>query len=285
MRLTCPNCDAQYEVPADVIPTAGRDVQCSNCGKSWYQYHPDHLPEEDQTNGDAQVEETPPAPKRRELDPEVASILREEAETEQAARNAVRRATTIDNPPEDTADQEVIIRTAPKEAPPPAPKRPEPPEPPAEPTGTDAAIAATVAAAGAAVSARQDKLPDAEDIGSSLRATDDSTPEVEDLSGIASAPRSNGRRGFRLGFWIIVLLFVIGLLVYMFAPQIAEQFPQFRAQLEQYVMTVDKGRIWFDGQIAALMQWLDSMTSGTTAPTETAPPPADSSAGPTTDSN
>ncbi|WIY26244.1 zinc-ribbon domain-containing protein [Parasedimentitalea psychrophila] len=37
MRLTCPNCDAQYEVPDEVIPPEGRDVQCSNCGDTWYQ--------------------------------------------------------------------------------------------------------------------------------------------------------------------------------------------------------------------------------------------------------
>ncbi|KIC16651.1 zinc-ribbon domain-containing protein [Leisingera sp. ANG-DT] len=37
MRLTCPNCAAQYEVPEDVIPPEGRDVQCSNCGQTWFQ--------------------------------------------------------------------------------------------------------------------------------------------------------------------------------------------------------------------------------------------------------
>ena len=37
MRLTCPNCTAQYEVPADVIPASGRDVQCSNCSHTWFQ--------------------------------------------------------------------------------------------------------------------------------------------------------------------------------------------------------------------------------------------------------
>lgn len=41
MRLSCPNCGAQYEVPLDVIPQAGRDVQCSNCGHTWFQVHPD----------------------------------------------------------------------------------------------------------------------------------------------------------------------------------------------------------------------------------------------------
>lgn len=37
MRLICPNCGAQYEVPEAVIPTEGRDVQCSNCGVTWFQ--------------------------------------------------------------------------------------------------------------------------------------------------------------------------------------------------------------------------------------------------------
>ncbi|WP_417270894.1 zinc-ribbon domain-containing protein [Celeribacter sp.] len=37
MRLVCPNCDAQYEVDDKVIPESGRDVQCSNCGNTWFQ--------------------------------------------------------------------------------------------------------------------------------------------------------------------------------------------------------------------------------------------------------
>ena len=37
MRLVCPNCGAQYEVEDRLIPRAGRDVQCSNCGHGWFQ--------------------------------------------------------------------------------------------------------------------------------------------------------------------------------------------------------------------------------------------------------
>ncbi|MEM9343589.1 MAG: zinc-ribbon domain-containing protein [Pseudomonadota bacterium] len=37
MRLTCPNCDTQYEVDSSMIPPSGRDVQCSNCGWTWFQ--------------------------------------------------------------------------------------------------------------------------------------------------------------------------------------------------------------------------------------------------------
>lgn len=57
MRLTCPNCGAQYEVPDEVIPQSGRDVQCSNCGDTWFQHHPDHEPAEELTeNEEAQPE-------------------------------------------------------------------------------------------------------------------------------------------------------------------------------------------------------------------------------------
>ena len=34
--IKCPNCNAQYEVPNDIIPATGRDVQCSNCSKTWF---------------------------------------------------------------------------------------------------------------------------------------------------------------------------------------------------------------------------------------------------------
>lgn len=42
MRLICPNCSAEYEVDASVIPPEGRDVQCSNCAHAWYEAHPDN---------------------------------------------------------------------------------------------------------------------------------------------------------------------------------------------------------------------------------------------------
>ena len=36
MLIKCPNCNAQYEVPNDIIPADGRDVQCSSCSKTWF---------------------------------------------------------------------------------------------------------------------------------------------------------------------------------------------------------------------------------------------------------
>jgi predicted Zn finger-like uncharacterized protein len=84
MRLICPNCGAQYEVPADVIPTGGRDVQCSNCGHTWYQQHPD-----DDSDLADDREEPLPDPG---WDPEPAPVPR---------RPALRRSpeVVVDNPP------------------------------------------------------------------------------------------------------------------------------------------------------------------------------------------
>ena len=40
MRLVCPNCSAQYEIDGSMIPDGGRDVQCSNCGHTWFELPP-----------------------------------------------------------------------------------------------------------------------------------------------------------------------------------------------------------------------------------------------------
>ena len=40
MRLICPNCSAQYEIDVTLIPDEGRDVQCSNCGHTWFELPP-----------------------------------------------------------------------------------------------------------------------------------------------------------------------------------------------------------------------------------------------------
>ena len=44
MRITCPNCQAQYDVDPAMIPEAGRDVQCSSCAHTWLQ-GPEAAPE------------------------------------------------------------------------------------------------------------------------------------------------------------------------------------------------------------------------------------------------
>ncbi len=39
MRLTCPNCQATYDVPAQVL-TAGRKLRCAQCRVAWWPQGP-----------------------------------------------------------------------------------------------------------------------------------------------------------------------------------------------------------------------------------------------------
>ena len=102
MRLICPNCGAQYEVAGDVIPKGGRDVQCSNCGHTWFEQPgasvtaelggttetpPEPVPEPEPTP-EPEPEPVREAPKPREMASDVTDILREEAEYEKSAREA-----------------------------------------------------------------------------------------------------------------------------------------------------------------------------------------------------
>lgn len=36
MRLTCPNCGVEYELPEGLIPSGGKHVQCANCHTRWF---------------------------------------------------------------------------------------------------------------------------------------------------------------------------------------------------------------------------------------------------------
>lgn len=77
MRLSCPGCGAQYEVDAGAIPTEGREVQCSACGHTWFQYAPVTAP----------AFEAPVLPRPPQRPPEdFRALLREEAERETAER-------------------------------------------------------------------------------------------------------------------------------------------------------------------------------------------------------
>ncbi len=67
----------------DAVPTEGRDVQCSNCGLTWLAKPPPKT--ESDTESETRAAVAPPAP-RSTITPEIAEILRAEAEREAAAR-------------------------------------------------------------------------------------------------------------------------------------------------------------------------------------------------------
>lgn len=272
MRLICPNCDAQYEVPDEVMPTSGRDVQCSNCGQTWFQHHPEHpphedivaeepLPEPDELDDpeDDADEGTPPPPppqmqrpaaERKQLDPSVADILRQEAEAEQEARRR-RQAETLESQPDlglegaGDSDEDQRARQAKARM---------------SRLRGESDRAAEAQAAAAAVGSRRDLLPDIEEINSSLRSGNDRraadpAPKADPYDG-ADTPK---RRGFGTGFTVIVLIAAAMILIYAFAPQIAAMVPQVDPYLSSYVAWIDGGRLWLDQTLQSALRWLDTM--------------------------
>ncbi|MGJ8628643.1 MAG: zinc-ribbon domain-containing protein [Sulfitobacter sp.] len=267
MRLICPNCDAQYEVPDDVMPLDGRDVQCSNCGQTWFQHHPDHAPDEE---GDSNVDVdaptpdeeispppppviAPPEPERKQLDPAVADILRQEAEAEHEARRK-RQSEPLESQPdlgldsgEDEDGEDRRARQAQERM---ARMRGEPELEP------EANIKA------AAISSRRDLLPDIEEINSTLRTGKNRDDSGTDNGPHIEAPTSKKRkRGFRRGFILMVVLFAILAAIYYFAPQIAKMVPQTDPYLSGYVGWVDNLRLMLDGYVQSFLKWLDTVAS------------------------
>lgn len=280
MRLICPNCDAQYEVPDDVMPLAGRDVQCSNCGQTWFQDHPDHVPEADEsaadiTEPDEEVAPPPPPPpvapsqpERKQLDPAVADILRQEAEAEQAARRETQSGNLESQPDlgmdlEESNTDEDADKRAREARERMARLRGGEDTQQVEATG-GVHVGAADAAAAAALGSRRDLLPDIEEINSTLRSgTARSGAGAADLEPEFEAPtHSRKRRGFRTGFLTVLLIFIVLASIYILAPQLAAAVPALESPLQAYVEIVDQGRIWLDAQITGLLQSLDSAAEG-----------------------
>ena len=261
MRLTCPNCEAQYEVPDEVIPANGRDVQCSNCGDTWFQNHPDSAPQaagepEDEQAWDAPTDsvaepvadpedepepEADTRPVRQELDPSVTDVLKEEAELERAARE--HENTGLETQPDlglEAGDDEAAKRSREAQA------------RMALLRGDSEHTADEDALPDLGTGTRRNLLPDIDEINSSLSAGNPAQATVTDTSDVEH-PLPPRNSGFRRGFMTIVLLAVIGLLLYMFAPQLAEMVPALKGALMSYVEMVDGLRVWLDGIVSGLM--------------------------------
>lgn len=256
MRLTCPNCNAQYEVDDAVIPRAGRDVQCSACGNTWLQYPREvalqmreaELDEDDGAEAD-QGASPPSDPETSEVraalrDPEraqridksVLDVLREEADRELEERRRSHSGSEtggletqgdlgLSRPTRSqTSTRRALLddeQTAPETAPDEAPAQQEP----------------------ASAPGRRNLLPDIEELSSTLApgASDGNTPDaLEDLTNAASPSASS--RGFGKGLTVVMLVALAFVMVYVFAPLIASLVPSLRPTLVTYVGMIDSAR-------------------------------------------
>lgn len=323
MRLICPNCGAQYEVPVEVIPQSGRDVQCSSCGHTWYQIHPDEdqglaaelgqpeaetdwepeiaaprsaapaptvettpelpdpkpMPPEAEPDSDARrttplptepdtapAEDEVTAPARgRGLDPSVAEVLREEADRE--ARQRAAEADVLESQPDlglGEPDEDEAARRSRESRDRMTRMRGDVPETDPAKARAIAAAAATgaTAAAAAAAGSRREMLPDIEEINQTLRASSERRA-VETPQGRAPVD-DRPTRGFGSGFRWVLGLAILAAALYILAPRIIGMFPGLEPVVVSYVQWIDAGRIWLDGQVAALLQMLDGMSSEAT---------------------
>ena len=101
MRLVCPNCKANYEIPRHAVPIGGREVKCDSCGHSWFQTrtktsNDEQLiePQTEITKEDTE-EVASAASDQKKIDPSVIKILREEAKREIEARDQERNKKNI----------------------------------------------------------------------------------------------------------------------------------------------------------------------------------------------
>lgn len=275
MRLVCPNCGAQYEVADDVIPESGRDVQCSNCGHTWFEKreigedqgdiemaipaHQEPEPSPEPASVEEPSVELSDSPKPSDLDPTVAEILQDEAAREEAAR-AAERGEPLESQTEMGLDEAAEAQ-----------REQESQDRIAKIKGEETNAAAVAAAAAAS---RKEMLPDIEEINSTLRSSEERGEVVEPEPEVV---QERQKRGFRTGFLTVILIILLLVLLYIFADRLVGLVPALEGTLTSYVDLVNNGRLWLNGQVEGLR---DAMQS---AVDENAQPAADGAE--TTESN
>ena len=267
MRLVCPNCDAEYEVDAALIPDNGRDVQCSNCGNAWFQ--PSPFAEAEAANEEALFDpnagfiaasgpdmdsddaypmpdavpipaQKPPAGGRagRNIDASVLTVLREEAERVSRARQQEGQRLEFQGEmglggraPGATAGDNLIADRIAK-------------------LKGDAEVytSAQTAISGSAGSKSQ-MLPEIETINSTLRAK--SEKRGGDSAAVAETMTPDGAGSFRRGFLMAMALIILALGVYLLAPMLSAQFPAAASPLRAFVGYIDGLRSLIDGLMQA----------------------------------
>lgn len=305
MRLICPNCGAQYEVADDVIPVAGRDVQCSNCGHTWFERPgaseaaeagaplPPPTPPPTPVVDPVQAEAEPivqPAAAAPGPDPDEFADLNIDTspvpkDPVPIAAGAQRRGLSVDLAEmlREEATREAAARAA--EAPV-EPVRPSlmPPLTSDEHRDDDVRRRTafvrtdelTAAPRPIPSAARRELLPDIEMINSSLRPN-----SQDDYIAATEAAIQTRKRGARFGFGTVMLIVAILIGLYLGAPRLSILVPAAAPVLTRYVAVVDDIRLWIDLRMQAFIadqSGASPATDPATAAPADAAPAADSPA-------
>ncbi|MEC8631594.1 MAG: zinc-ribbon domain-containing protein [Pseudomonadota bacterium] len=292
MRLVCPNCDAQYEVDDAVIPASGRDVQCSNCGHTWFQPGA-YVPAEDTVtapetpdvaDADDDWEDTPaaaPTPAAEMDDDDTATVEdhgdddwddveADDAIDVPAQEPAAPQRRGLDENIADILRQEAEFSTRAREG----ESLESQPDLGLE-EGTAAATGGlrervarlrgvpSEPPASSEPAKRRDLLPDIEEINSTLRATSE-RPDEAQFEDIYDEDAPNQRGRFSMGFGIVILMGAILFALYLFAPSIRLMVPGAQPYIDGYVMFADGLLVKVDMMVGDAMVKLTALIQNLT---------------------
>lgn len=243
MRITCPNCLAQYDIDDTLLPKDGREVQCSACDHIWFQTpgrpkagsaratepapepagQADSAPAPAPATSPPEAEGVPPQDKpARKLDPAVADVLREEAAFEDEQRR--KEAEGLHSQPELG-----LMGSA--------------PWPAAKQQPSDTADQAHDASDTSARTAHS--FPDIEDVSATLEPVDTRRRQgsAEDAQDYALPQTAQARRrSFLSGFALPLVIAGLGVAAYIWAEDLSQLAPPLQEPLAAYVALVDQGR-------------------------------------------
>jgi predicted Zn finger-like uncharacterized protein len=159
------------------------------------------------------------------VDDSVLAILREEAEREALARRA-EAAKPLEIQPDLGIDAAIPGRKA------------------VEVLSTDDPVAVAAEDSEDKLSARRTRLPDVEEIKSTLRPSEQSMEDAD--TGPMPVP-VEGRSSFRSGFLLVMTVAILGMALYSSADALASAVPALEGILKAYVGFVDSLRLQLDG--------------------------------------
>ena len=173
---------------------------------------------------------------KREIDPSVADILREEAQREREQR----AAETFEHQDEFALDADEPTSD-------PQPKKSGYIDPKLD--DLDEMYKDTASDAPAS---RRDLLPDIEEINSTLRRDKKSAGKEEPET--QAQKNASGRRGFRAA----IILLLLSVAVYAYADLITSNVPQLAPYLDAYVAQIDQWRAALSHQTSGFLTWLQA---------------------------
>ena len=243
MRLVCPTCDAEYEIARTAIPRSGREVECSNCGHSWFQAFADltideALADDSEDASDPRIPDVSHPDVSRPVDDAVLQVLRQEAEREVKARLAETGRRGLE------AQTETALPTIHSDL--------------------DTLHAGRgdqdLAVQDPSARSRRDLLPAIDEVTAALQ--DGPLPKVpasgRPLSEVPVPPKAQPTALARI-FLLLVLAAVILLALYVFAPLIAQNLPALAQTSADYVAAVDHVLLWGQGHLQQAADWLHAV--------------------------